>query len=240
MPCLCLLIQSDPALAKATHRGLEPWGVKTYRVGTLASAIDVTRQWRFDVALLDADAFAGDVPSLLAALRNTHVPILVSSSAPDEGARIEHLEQGATALVGKDASARLTALRLKKLAEVRVAPATQAPARVRVGPLLIDPRRVEVRVGDVRIETTACQFEILLLLATRAGEFVHRTQIAHSLRQGTEASSRSIDMHICRLRQQLRRGGDDRLALDTVYGRGYCLTYQEAARTKADLLTWCA
>jgi DNA-binding response OmpR family regulator len=99
MQYLCLVIQSDPTLAKVTHRGLETHGLKSYHVSTIASAVRVIGQWRFDVVLLDADGFAYEVAGVLGELRKAGVPIVVSSSELEEHAQIRQLEQGATALV---------------------------------------------------------------------------------------------------------------------------------------------
>ena len=241
MSYLCLTIQSDPSLATTINAGLESYGLKPYQVSTIKSAIAVMAQWRFDVVMLDADGFGDKVPDMLTELRDCRVPILVSSSALEEHAQIRQLELGATALVTKPASMRLTALRLRKLAEIRQEAPPNVSAEIRLGPLLIDTRRVRVSVGGVGIELTSRQFEILLLLATRTGEFVHRQDIASTLRQGRSESSRSIDMHICRIRRRLAEVGENGLTIHTIYGRGYCLTYQDQeALANREAPKWCA
>lgn len=238
---LCLTIQSDPATARSTNAGLESYGLKPYQVSTIKAAVAVMRQWRFDVVLLDADGFGDKVPQMLTELRSCRVPILVSSSALEEHAQIRQLELGATALVTKPASLRLTALRLRKLAEIRFeAPPDVSPV-IRLGPLLIDTRRVQVSVGGVAIELSSRPFEILLLLATRAGEFVHRQDIASTVRQVYSESSRSIDMHICKIRRRLAEAGENGLAIHTIYGRGYCLTYEDQSSVvDEEVPKWCA
>lgn len=237
---LCLTIQSDPALAKTINAGLEAYGLKPYQVSTIKSAVAVMAQWRFDVVMLDADGFGDKVPDMLTELRDCRVPILVSSSALEEHAQIRQLELGATALVTKPTSVRSTALRLRKLAEIRYqAPPSTSP-EFRLGPLLIDTRRVQVTVNGAAIDLSSRQFEILLLLATRTGEFVHRQDIASTLRQGRSESSRSIDMHICRIRRRLAEIGESGLTIHTIYGRGYCLTYRSEASLAEEAPKWCA
>jgi DNA-binding response OmpR family regulator len=238
MQYLCLVLQNDASLAKLTSRGLESHGLKPYQVSTIESAIRVIGLWRFDVVMLDADGFGDKVPDMLSALRNTHVPILVSSSELDEHAQIRQLEHGATALATKPASVRLTALRLRKLAEIRHQAPDNASSEVRLGPLLIDTARVKASVRGTVLDITASQFELLLLLATKAGDFVHRHQIASTLRQSSE-ESRSVDMHISRIRRKLREAGECGVTIHTVYGRGYCLTYR-ALEAAADVPKWCA
>jgi DNA-binding response OmpR family regulator len=96
-----------------------------------------------------------------------------------------------------------------------------------VGPLLIDTRRAKVSVQEAPLELSSRQFEILLLLATRAGEFVHRQDFAATSRHPGEEGSRSVDMHVSRIRSKLRQMGRSGLCIYTVHGLGYCLSYKE-------------
>ena len=115
------------------------------------------------------------------------------------------------------------------------------PTIVRLGPLAIDTRRSRASLADAPMDLSLRQFEILLLLAVRAGEFVHRQDIANTLRQGREEGSRSIDMHISRIRRKLQESGPNGLAIGTVYGLGYCLTFETTNVVGGDeSLRWCA
>ncbi len=237
MHFLCLVIQSDPALARATNRGLEPYGLRPYHVNTIKSALRVIRQWRFDVVLLDGDGFGDRVPDMLTLLRDTNVPIVVSSGPFDEETQLRRLEQGATAMVPKLESMRLTALRLRKLAELRRHETNDLPAEVRLGPLLIDTRRARASVQGAPLELSSRQFEILLLLATRPGEFVHRQDFTSTSRHSGEEGSRSVDMHVSRIRSKLRQMGRSGLCIYTVHGLGYCLSYKEEDSTAEQAAT---
>ncbi len=79
-------------------------------------------------------------------------------------------------------------------------------------------------VGDTPVALTRGEFEVLLLLASRPGEPVHRQMIARTLgRADRTETRRSADMHVCRIRKKLRDAGGASLQLETVYGRGYLL-----------------
>jgi two-component system cell cycle response regulator CtrA len=81
-----------------------------------------------------------------------------------------------------------------------------------------------VSVGDVPVTLTSGEFELLLLLASRPGELVHRETIARTLgRNPTSDTRRSADMHVCRIRRKLREISGHSLQVETVYGRGYLL-----------------
>ena len=235
---LCLVVQHASAFAETTSRGLERVGLKAYNATSLSSALNALAQWRFDVVLLDADGLGDRVSQTLAELGRFKLPIVTISSAPqEEQVQIRTLELGATEVCAKSTSMHLTALRLRKLADIRRGPANdERPAQIRLGSLVLDTSRVSASVGGVSLDLTPRQFDLLVLLALKAGEFVHRHTIATTLRQRGDASGRSVDMMVSRIRRRLRETGDARLAVHTIYGRGYCLTFEEEAPSVPDEL----
>jgi len=80
----------------------------------------------------------------------------------------------------------------------------QAADRLRVGPLEIDRAAREVRVRGQRRELTGRQFDLLLLLAERAGRVQTRDQLMDALKgEEWDNVDRSIDVHISRIRQAI-------------------------------------
>ena len=231
---LCLIVAADAGGARGFNREFDVLGFKPYGVDTFASAFGLIRQWQFDAVVIDGDGYAD---SLLHALPEMHeratAPIVVVWSDPEERRQIEALRSGATEVIVKPASPRLIGAKLHRLIEIaRERPAADDDGRhaeVRLGPLRLEPRRATASVGDVPLALTTGEFELLLLLASRPGEFVHRDTIARTL-GGAPAGGegrRSADMHICRIRKKLRDADARSLRVDTVYGRGYCLCLAE-------------
>lgn len=226
---LCLIVVRDPALAATLHREMESFGFKPYSVETIAAAANLVRQWRFDAVVLDGDGFLATLPTALPLLRaGVQAPILVLTSCADEERQIAALDSGATEIVLKPTSERLIAAKLRRLIDVAGAPRLALVEEVRLGALRMSPSRVSASIGDVDIVLTPGEFELLLLLASRPGQFVHRDHIARTLRgpgagRGAIGARRSADMHVCRIRKKLRDAGARDLHLETVYGRGYLL-----------------
>jgi|KBSMisStandDraft_5_1062788.scaffolds.fasta_scaffold12952_2 two-component system response regulator RstA len=227
---LCLIVGSDTVDPAGLRRGFDEYGFKPYAVDTFSSALGMIRQWQFDAVIVDGDGHAGSLLHLLPELRHrAHAPIVVVWSDGAERRQIEALQGGATEVIVKPASPRLIAAKLHRLIEIgkdRAAPGADAAlAAVQLGPLRLDRRRAAASVGDTPLALTTGEFELLLLLASRPGEFVHREMIART--RGSPAGGgecrRSADMHICRIRKKLRDAGASSLRVETVYGRGYCL-----------------
>jgi DNA-binding response OmpR family regulator len=98
--------------------------------------------------------------------------------------------------------------------------AMDRPSKVMIGKLAIDEGRREVTVGGERQELTRVELDILLALAHRVGEPVSRTWLlANVLDPDKEATERTLDVHVCRLRKKL----GDTEAIETVWGIGYRL-----------------
>ena len=98
-------------------------------------------------------------------------------------------------------------------------------SQVRLGALLIDGVRREVTVDNAKLELTRVELDLLLALAHRVGEPVSRRWLlANVLDPEKEATERTLDVHISRLRRKL---GDGRM-IETVWGIGYRLRREVA------------
>ncbi|MHC4374994.1 MAG: response regulator transcription factor [Planctomycetota bacterium] len=94
---------------------------------------------------------------------------------------------------------------------------------IQVGPLAVDTRAQEARVGDELVELTAREYRLLEFLAQHAGEVVSRDEIWLNLydEQG-EAQSNVVDVYVGYLRRKLEADGTPRL-IQTRRGAGYVL-----------------
>ena len=238
---LCMVIQKDAASARATNKSLDPFGLKPYAVTSLNAALGLMAQWRFDVVLLDGHGFESALPRMLDELKESNVPIVLVMDELDEDHQVRLMERGATEVLTTPASMRSIGIRLRKLAEIRRERPPAASPTIRLGPLTLDTRRVSARIDSRELDLSGRQFDLLLLLVSKAGEFVHRETISTTLRSRTGMGSRSVDMLIVRIRQKLRSAGAEGLFVDTVYGRGYMLRFEAPAEVANDSpIEWCA
>ena len=244
---LCLIVAGGDGAPPALNREFDGLGFKPYTVQSLASALGLIGQWEFDAVLVDADGRADSLMQTLPELRDrSKAPIVLLSSDAGERRQIQALQGGATEVIVKPASPQLIAAKLHRLVDMardkRAAAGDEGRVALRLGPLRLDPRRASAVVGETPLQLTGGEFELLLLLASQSGEFVHRDTIARTLGSSGEGR-RSADMHICRIRKKLRDAGAHCLRVDTVYGRGYCLRLELGALDTPQPLRhpeWCA
>jgi DNA-binding response OmpR family regulator len=222
---LVLVITADRVASEPFRHELNAAGFKAYYVETLSSALGVVSQWQFDAVLLHGQGFGAAAAHMLSRLRDdAAVPILFVLDRGDEEQQLQALDAGASQVLVEPTSMRIVAAQLRRLVDVSHQQSKQESAAVAFGPLRLDPRRAVATLGNASLALTSGEFELLLLLASRPGELVHRETIARTLGRSAGADARrSADMHVCRIRRKLRDVAGHSLYVETVYGRGYAL-----------------
>lgn len=227
MPQLCLIVAADAGLAATLRAELPAFGIKPCLADHLDAAVAMLQQWSFDAVILCADRV---VPSTLRYLRgSSRLPLLLLTSAVDETSHIRALESGASDVVALPASARLIATKLRRLAQAADAPGTEPRPEVQLGPLRMNPRLGFAAVEGAPLSLTPQQFDLLYMLAAHPGVFVQRHTIAAALRGSGSEVGRSADVQVSRLRKKLREAGVAGLHIDTIHGRGYCLSLDDTS-----------
>ena len=139
--------------------------------------------------------------------------------------RFGPLEIGADDYLPKPFNPRELLARLAAILRRTRAATSQPEDVLRFGPLEIDRSAREVRVRGQRRELTSRQFNLLLLLAERAGRVQTREQIMEALKgEEWDSVDRSIDVHISRIRQLIEDDARHPRFVQTVRGTGYVLT----------------
>lgn len=158
----------------------------------------------------------------------SNVPILMLTARGDAMDRIVGLEMGADDYLPKPFEPRELLARLRAILR-RGAGQMVADAGsdiVQFGSLSIDRGAREVRIqthsGERVCDITSYQYDLLLVLAERAGRVLSRDfLIEHLKNQALEAFDRSIDVHISRLRAEIEDDPKQPKRIVTVRGAGY-------------------
>ncbi|XXT74945.1 response regulator transcription factor [Sorangium sp. So ce726] len=217
-------IEDDEKLARLTARYLESHNVRVTLVTDPREGIASVLRERPDVVLLDLMLPEIDGFEVCQKLRaRVHTPIIMVTARGEEADRVMGLEGGADDYIPKPFSARELLARIR--AQARRARGLAGPTAERqlvAGSLTIDPsaRRATLRGEDLSL--TTYEFDLLYVLAGRAGRVLTREQLVDLVRgSADEAFDRSIDVHVSHLRKKL---GDDPKSpriIKTVRGIGY-------------------
>jgi two-component system, OmpR family, phosphate regulon response regulator OmpR len=160
------------------------------------------------------------------------VPILMLTAKGDPMDRIIGLEMGADDYLPKpfeprELLARIRAV-LRRRHEQGVPAATAAASLLQFGSLEIDRDARAVHVAGKLCELTSHQFDLLVVLAERAGRVLTRDQIMEAVRgRELEAFDRSIDVHMGRIRAAIEVDAKNPKRIVTVRGVGYVFSRQQ-------------
>ena len=149
------------------------------------------------------------------------VPIIMLSARTEEGDRVRGLETGADDYVTKPYSvAELMARVRAQLRRTRPAAVGQALA---YADLTLDPETYRVHRDGQELKLGPTEFRLLSTLMEKPGRVWTREQLLDRVwGRDIFVDSRTVDVHVGRLRKALgRHGGDD--LIRTVRGAGYSL-----------------
>ncbi|NNK48822.1 MAG: response regulator [Gemmatimonadetes bacterium] len=218
-----LVVDDEPDILSILVYQLSREGFRVSTAVNGQSAIAAAIEDPPDLLVLDLMLPVVDGYEVLRTLRRNErtasVPILLLTARREEEERIRGFEYGADDYVTKPFSARELALRVKALLRRSSAePVTQNRA-LSVGAILIDRESHRAFVGGDEMELTPLEYRLLEVFLERRGRVQTRRQLLQAA-WNTEAriETRTVDMHVARLRAKLGAGGD---LLETVRGVGY-------------------
>ena len=154
-----------------------------------------------------------------------HVPIVMLSARTEEIDRVLGFELGADDYVVKPFSPRELVLRIRAI--LRRLSQDKEQVLLRVGDLVLDRSRHEVRAADRVIDCTATEFKLLAVLMERQGRVQERDRLLTDVwGYDSVIDTRTVDTHMRRLRDKLGPHGS---YIETIRGFGYRLALQGGA-----------
>ncbi len=221
-----LVIEDDSAIRLGVGDALRGAGYEVLECGDGRSGLDRAVQSEFELLLLDLVLPFRDGFEILRDVRLARptLPIILLTARHAEADRVRGLKMGADDYVVKPFSVKELLARVE--AVLRRSPERPSDRReVRFAGGLADLERSEVRFDDgSREPLSERERELLRYLAGRAGQPVSREEILSRVWRldPRHVETRTIDMHVARLREKLRDAGEPRV-LRTIRGKGYML-----------------
>ena len=218
-----LLVEDDPEVRSAVIRQLTVFGHAVRSAGTALSALREANRDPGDIIVLDLGLPDLDGSETLKMLRAiTQVPVIIATARDDESEIIRLLNAGADDYLIKPFSGAHLAARITAL--LRRTGADQPQAALRVGDLVIDPRRREAHLEGRALDLSRREFDLLAYLAARPGEVVTRRELLTQVWQLPYGDDQTIDVHLSWLRRKLGERASSPRYLHTVRGVGVRLS----------------
>ena len=220
-----LLVEDEESLADTVRYNLEREG---FRVSVATDGRRALERLRTDdPSLVILDLMLPEISGLDVCRRIrevSHVPIVMLTAKDSEADKVTGLELGADDYLTKPFSVRELVARVR--AQLRRAGMPGSPdARdepLSAGPVLLDISRHEVRVGDAVVDFTPKEFDLLETLIRRKGHLLTRERLIADV-WGTDyfGDTKTLDVHVKRIRQKVERDPHRPAHLLTVRGLGY-------------------
>jgi two-component system response regulator RegX3 len=139
-----------------------------------------------------------------------------------EADRIEGLELGADDYVTKPYSSRELLARIKAVLRRLAEPEELVPATIEAGPVRMDVERHTVSVDGAPVSLPLKEFELLEMLLRNSGRVLTRMQLIDRV-WGADyvGDTKTLDVHVKRLRAKIEREPSAPVHIVTVRGLGY-------------------
>lgn len=219
-----LVVDDEPDIVALVVYHLAKAGYRVSTAATGPDAVQLAKRELPSLVVLDLMLPGMSGFEVLAQLRDNvstaGLAVLMLTARKEEPDRIKGLELGADDYLTKPFSPQELVLRVGAILR-RVATSAESPEMIRAGSITVDRGAHRVTVDEREIELTPTEFKLLLTLAERRGRVQARVHLLETVWDAApDIQTRTVDMHIQRLRTKLHPAGD---LIETVRGFGYRL-----------------
>ena len=220
-----LVVDDEPEIVALVAYHLGKAGYRLSTAATGQDALEAARRERFSLIVLDLMLPGMSGFDVLEALRSDDatrdVAVLMLTARREEPDRVRGLSLGADDYLTKPFSPAELVLRVAAILRRSGAASMTTADGIVIGPMRIDRGAMTVVVDNHAIELTPTEFKLLLTLAERRGRVQGRGHLLETVWEAApDIQTRTVDMHVQRLRTKLGAAGD---LIETVRGFGYRL-----------------
>ncbi|MDP8956418.1 MAG: response regulator transcription factor [Actinomycetota bacterium] len=223
-PPRVLLVEDEQALADTISYSLSREGFDIAVADDGEAALERFRSEGPALVILDLMLPRLSGLDVLRLIRSeSTVPVIVLTAKDSEADKVAGLELGADDYMTKPFSVRELVSRVRAhLRRAEMAPLARQSERLRGGPVELDPERHESSVNGRSLQLTPKEFELLEVLLERKGRLLTRDYLIQEV-WGADyfGDTKTLDVHVKRLRQKIEEDPHNPRHLLTVRGLGY-------------------
>ena len=217
-----LVVDDEPDIVALVAYHLAKAGFRVSTASNGDDAVDEARKEHPSLIVLDLMLPGISGFEVLEAIRRdpstSGVAVLMLTARKDEVDRVKGLSLGADDYLTKPFSPAELVLRVKAILR-RIGAQSDRDEILRIGDISINRSAHTVALSGQSIDLTPTEYKLLILLAERRGRVQARSHLLQSVWEAApDIQTRTVDMHVQRLRTKLGPAGD---LIETVRGFGY-------------------
>jgi two-component system response regulator RegX3 len=217
-----LVVEDEDSFSDALSFLLGKEGFDVTVAADGVTALEIFNRDGADLVLLDLMLPGLSGTEVCRQLRQkSSVPIIMLTAKESEVDKVVGLELGADDYVTKPYSSRELIARIRAVMRRRQEP-EQSSGLLTVGPVRMDIERHIASVNNVQISLPLKEFELLEFLLRNSGRVLTRTQLIDRV-WGSDyvGDTKTLDVHIKRLRSKIEKDPANPEFILTVRGLGY-------------------
>ena len=218
-----LVVEDEESFSDALSYMLRREGFEVAVAATGPDALSQFDRAGADLVLLDLMLPGLSGTEVCRTLRQkSSVPVIMLTARDSEIDKVVGLELGADDYVTKPFSSRELVARIRAVLRRRGEPDEPVPAALEAGPVRMDVDRHVVTVGGDTVPMPLKEFDLLELLLRNAGRVLTRGQLIDRV-WGADyvGDTKTLDVHVKRLRAKIEPDPSNPRHLVTVRGLGY-------------------
>ena len=218
-----LVVEDEESFSDALSYMLRKEGFEVAVAGTGPYALEEFDRTGADLVLLDLMLPGLSGTEVCRQLRSrSNVPVIMLTAKDGEIDKVVGLELGADDYVTKPYHTRELVARIRAVLRRHGEPEESVPAALEAGPVRMDVDRHVVTVAGAQVSLPLKEFELLELLLRNAGRVLTRMQLIDRI-WGADyvGDTKTLDVHVKRLRSKIEPDPSSPRHLVTVRGLGY-------------------
>ncbi len=219
-----LIIDDDVKLCTLLNCYLSQYDFRIFTANAPSKGFSVLEINNIDLIILDVMLPEMDGFETLKAIRKLKsTPVIMLTARGETMDRIVGLELGADDYLPKPFEPRELLARIQTvLRRYQAVIPSKPPNQIISGELVVNVQYMSATLGQVDLQLTTMEFEILHLLMSYPARVISRGNIMDETR-GVDwnAFNRSIDVAVSRLRTKLQDDAKHPKFIKTIWGRGY-------------------
>lgn len=225
-----LVVDDEESLAQFVCRALRQQGYKTVCAYDGDNALSLVYEEMPDLIVLDLMLPQMDGWEICRRVKSDgstrHIPILMLTARSSAEDVVQGLDLGADDYMRKPFPLDELLARVRVLLR-RSLGMSEMKKVIEDGDFKLDTAEKEVWLRGSMIDLSPTEYSILEALARRMGHTVSREELLRKIWGLGSCDTRTVDVHMSRLRKKLDDGKKPTLSPQTLRGRGYRLTWEE-------------